>query len=158
MPSKQFKPPKLHVVKLPNSPYKIIHYDCNANVFDIQKIEALKNAKYIGEFSLKTRAGIWADTPVSIFYQEEKHPEGSNYFGIYRQGNTLMIADGISATETSWEGVLNPDTNEILYSAYHHDFQEHGVLMADGGQEYLRASPHPVISFKIKDDKIVLEE
>jgi hypothetical protein len=61
-------------------------------------------------------------------------------------------------TEENWLGVLNPGTNDVLYSAFQHDYQTLGSLMADGGKAYLRCSNHPVITFKIDKDKIILIE
>jgi hypothetical protein len=112
-------------------------------------------AKYIGEFSVAGLGGGFANLPVSIFYQQEAHPRGSNWFGLYfNHLDKLMITDGKSAVDNIWVGVLNEKTNEILYSAYRHDYQVYGDLMADGGAEYTKSSVHPHINFKIVKDTL----
>jgi hypothetical protein len=73
----------LHSIKIENSPYILNHNDILPE--DVQlKVSKLRNAKYLGEFSLPTKEGDWSDFPVAVFYQEEAHPRGSNYFGIYK--------------------------------------------------------------------------
>lgn len=150
----------LNKIKIDNSPYTLIHNDILPEEVQ-KKVCEQKKAKYLGEFSLRTKEGDWSDFPVAIFYQEEAHPEGSNYFGIYKSPlpwQSYMITNAIKATEVDWTGVLNPDTNDVLYSAYQHDYQTLGSLMADGGHCYTRCSNHPIISFKIFKDKIILVE
>lgn len=150
----EFKEPVLHKIPTSDKGFTLVHYDWNANIFDISKVEEKFNAKYVGEFTLKTKDGYWANKPVSIFYTEKKHPKGSNYFGIFMNGITLVIANGISAAENIWLGVVDPETNEILYSAYRHDYQVHNKLITDGGADYLRSSTHPVVQFKIENGTI----
>lgn len=150
----------LNKIKIENSPYTLAHNDFYDEKF-YKAVSEKKKAKYIGEFSLKTKNGSWADIPVAVFYQEDAHPQGSNYFGLYKSilpWEGLMITDAIKAVDNIWTGVLNPETNEVLYSAYQHDYQVHGDLMADGGACYTRSSKHPLVTFKIDKDKIILWE
>ena len=106
--------------------------------------------------------------PVAIFYQDEPHPEGSNYFGIYFDPlrESYMITDGISAVtyqsgEREGEPViyscgLNEETKEAIYSAYRHDYQTHnGVIMMDGGRDYCRGNlSQGLLRFKIVDGEL----
>jgi hypothetical protein len=134
---------------LNGSNYVVYHHDNHG--FKLDVVEEMYKAKYVGEFTLRTKGG-WANLPVAVFYTKEKHPEGSNYFGLFIDPfRGALITNAISAVENVWNGVLNPETGEVLYSAYRHDYQTHGNLMADGGPEYLRSSMHPVVQFQIKD-------
>lgn len=150
-----------HKIKLHDSPdFSVVHYDHLSTYIDPEKVEKEKSAKYIGEFTLKAKDGSWANTPVQIYYQKEKYKdengEHSNYFGLYFQNNRLMITDAISAVQdVIYSGVLDEDTREVLYSAFRHDYQTHGDLMADGGREYTRTSMHPTVFFKVEGDKLV---
>lgn len=101
----------------------------------IAKVEKMYNAKYVFETCIKTRFG-WSDIPVCIFYTEEAHPEGSNYFGLYRTDfGDIMITNGISATEPFDALLVGED---IIYSRYRHDYREHNGAMVDGGRDYFK--------------------
>lgn len=133
--------------------YKIIHYDKLG--LDTALVEKRYNAKYIGEFSLKSQDS-WVNTPVAVFYQKEIPPQyegiGSHYFGVYVNGDGhVMITNAKSAADHQWVGVLCEETNTILYSAYRHDFQVYKDLMADGGPDYTRSSTHNLVKINIKD-------
>ncbi len=155
----------IHKIKIENSPYELNHLDSFSAEL-VSRIATQKNAKYLGEFSVKDSRGNWLNTPVMIFYQQEKHPVGSNYFGVFLKNNLfsnelnqLMIVDGISATEHEWNAIVNTKTNEALYSAYRHDAQGLDKMFIDGGPEYLRGTLDEKfidIKFKIDKDKLVL--
>lgn len=104
----------------------------------IAKIENMYNAKYVFESCLKLKDGGWCNMPVAIFYTEEAHPEGSNYFGLYRTDfGDIMITNGISATEPFDALQVGED---IIYSRYRHDYREHKGAMVDGGRDYFKRS------------------
>lgn len=130
----------------------IIHYDTLQNYIIPEKVEEIKDAKYLGEFTLKTVDGGWANKPVQLYFQENP-PENaeSNYFALHFNGQgEVLISDGKSAVENVfYSGVLNEKTNEVLYSAYRHDYQKHGDLIADGGRDYFRGSLHSYVQFYI---------
>ena len=117
-------------------------------------IEEKYNAKYIGEFSYKNGSQGWLNQPMALFYTEKPHPAGSNYLGVMitstpTEYTTTVIVNGVSAVEHVWDGVLNEETNEVIYSAFRHDYQVLGDLMADGGAEYTRSSLHTSVKLKI---------
>lgn len=110
----------------------------------IKIIEDKYNGKYVFESAIKAKGGGWTDRAFAIFYTEEAHPEGSNYFAIgwafdYRDRLTnpeLIIANGIDATE-EFQGVEYKD--EVYYSRYCHDFRQFtNGLFVDGGRDYTR--------------------
>lgn len=107
------------------------------NQEQIKIIEDKYNGKYVFESALKTKDGRWTDRAFAIFYTEEPHPQGSNYFAIGRNHlDRLIIADGISATD-EFEGVLY--NNEVYYSRFCHDFRQFtNGLFVDGGRDYTR--------------------
>lgn len=116
-----------------------IHNECTFLKPDgIAKVENMYNAKYVFESCLKTKDGGWCNLPVAIFYTEKAHPEGSNYFGLYRTDTgELMITNGISATEP-FDGLRIGD--DVIYSRYRHDYREYNGGMVDGGRDYFRHS------------------
>ena len=103
-------------------------------------VEVRKDAKYIGDFCVKTKSG-WSAQPVSIFYQQNPPAPFSNYFGIYLDytSGKLMITDGSSVTQEPILGIAS-STGEVVYSRYGHDFRslENGEGSIDGGREYTR--------------------
>ena len=124
----------------------------------ITNIENKYNAKYVFESCLKNRFGAWTEFPVAIFYTEEAHPEGSNYFGFYRNDfGDYMITNGISATE-DFKGIRVGE--DIYYSRYRHDYREFGPFFVDGGRDYIRygGEPHEdMIQVKLRVNKDKLE-
>lgn len=143
--------------KIKAGDYTIVHYDFLSNevLTNIESVENLYEAKYIGEFSILLKETEWSNFPVAIFYTQDPHPKGSNYIGIYLSpsDNKVYITNGISVSQTEWTGVVN-EKNEILYSAFRHDYQKHGDLMVDGGKDYLRSSMHPIKKFRIVKGEI----
>jgi len=91
--------------------------------FNISKVEDLYQAKYVGQFCLKTRGGAWADAEVSVFYTSApSKPEYSNYFALFVQDGKVMISDARDVTEGTFTGVV-ADNGDIVYSRYLHDFR-----------------------------------
>lgn len=140
--------------------HTLVHHDSMKKFFKMEEVEKIKNAKYMGEFTVKNPSGSWANIPVSVFYQEKAHPEGSNYFGLFFEPlrGHLMITDAKSVAEHKWIGVLNEKTKEILYSAYRHDFQTYEEMMIDGGPEYTKSYPNAkLVEFYLEKDKIKVD-
>ena len=125
----------------------------------ILKIEDKYNATYVFESCLKDVYGNWANFPVAIFYTEEAHPEGSNYFGLYlTEDKTLMITNGIKATEESFSGVMAKN-GDVIYSRYRHDYRtsDDGSVFVDGGRDYFRSGVYAkeqYVSLRVNKDKL----
>ena len=118
------------------------------NCDGIAMAEKMYNAKYVFESCLKTKDGGWCNMPVAIFYTEKAHPEGSNYFGLYRTDyGDLMITNGISATEPFDALQVGED---IIYSRYRHDCREYNGAMVDGGRDYFKRSADRGTPVKLK--------
>jgi hypothetical protein len=109
----------------------------------IAKIEKAYNAKYVFESCIKDRDGGWCNWPSAIFYTEEAHPQGSNYFALYHERVSIgrepqfMITNGISAIEP-FDALQVGD--DVIYSRYRHDYREYKGYMVDGGRDYFRRS------------------
>lgn len=106
----------------------------------IKLIEKKYNAKYVLETCIKDTNDQWANMPCAIFYNEEAHPQGSNYFALYysQRHNTFMITNGLSAVDgVVFNGIECED--EVVYSRYRHDFRKHkNGAYIDGGRDYTR--------------------
>lgn len=135
------------------------------NAAGIQKIEELKNAKYVCETCVRTRYpdGPWADQPVAIFMGKEAHPvSGSKYFGIYvNMTEQVMIVNAQSAVDEPITGVI-ADNGDIIYSRYRHDFRksEDGSVFIDGGRDYVKSGLYPsnrFVTLIIEDGKLVID-
>lgn len=121
---------------------------------DISIVEAKRDAKFIGCFPIGDR-----NQYVYVFYNKEKHPQGSNYFGLYYNyaREDWFIIDAGEVEKKEYCGILRPD-DTILHSYHRHNYvnDEHGN-MVDGGNEYFK---HYIkwgraITFNFKDGKIV---
>lgn len=119
----------------------------------IKAIESKYKARYVCESCLRGLDDQWVNFPAAIFYTDNPHPEGSNYFGIFlHQGledsNHVMITDGISATGQDMVGVI-ADNGDVIYSRYRHDYRESndGSVFIDGGRDYTR------VGFKEESEK-----
>jgi hypothetical protein len=124
----------------------------------IAKVEEAYKAKYVFESCLKDRNGNWLNFPVAIFYTKEAHPEGSNYFALYKRPGEegVYISNGISAVEETYTGIAVG--NDVAYSRYRHDFRSIGDCFVDGGRDYLRCggSPDSVVKFRVVEDRLEL--
>ena len=60
----------------------------------IEKIEERYNAKYVFETQLKLRSDKWSDFSSAVFYADP-HPQGSNWFGIWKDDGRFMISNAI---------------------------------------------------------------
>lgn len=115
-----------------------IHNECTFLKPDgIAKMENMYKATFVMESCLKTKDGGWANFPAAIFYTEEAHPEGSNYFALYHDGSRFLICNGISAIEP-FDGIQVGD--DVYYSHYRHHNQECGPVDIDGGRDYVKLS------------------
>ena len=108
----------------------------------ISDIEKKYKAKYIMDSCLKSESGNWLNFPAAFFYTEEKHPEGSNYFALYKLDGSTYITNGIRITEGEFNGFLFED-GELVHSRYRHDWFEHRGAMVDGGRDYFRCGERP---------------
>jgi hypothetical protein len=103
----------------------------------IEKIESLKNAKYVCSTE---HQGLC----IEVFYADEAHPDsGSRYFGLYKAGRTgeLMITNGAFIEDQVIDGIV-ADDGEIIFSRYRHDYRKSsdGSVFIDGGRSYTRCS------------------
>jgi hypothetical protein len=129
----------------------------------IETVEREYKAKYVLESCLKYKDGDWGNRPAAIFYTEEAHPRGSNYFALYFRGDSLMITDGLpSIKDVVFSGI--EAEGEVVYSRYRHDFREgkNGAFV-DGGRDYFkyggdRFSDYNVVKFKVVKDHLEIIE
>lgn len=98
----------------------------------VKKIEELRNARWLLDTEHKGH-------PVSVFWQDEAHPNGSNFFALYYKNVPweLMITDGAFILDQSIRGIMLPSGN-VIYSRYVHDFFEREGVAIDGGRSYTR--------------------
>ena len=139
----------------------VIHNECSfLKPEGIKIIEEKYNAKYVFESCLKLRDGGWCNFPAAIFYTEEAHPQGSNYFAIYEKQLTItrdpefLITNGISATEPFDALQIGDD---VIYSRYRHDYREYKGAMVDGGRDYFKRSANYGTPVKLRVNKDKLE-
>lgn len=125
--------------------------------FNIAKVESEYNAKYVGEFCLRTVNGSWANAAVSVFYvAKPARKEYSNYFGIFQRDGNTFITNAISAAQEPFVGLVAKD-GEVIYSAYRHDFtrSKDESVYIDGGREYVRrGGAGEVVLLSIVEDRI----
>jgi len=110
--------------------------------FDIAKVEARYNAKFVGQFCLKTKSGSWAESPADVYWQEKPPVEGySNYFALIIQMGAAYITSGASAVEQPITAIV-ADDGEVIYSRYRHDYRssKDGSVFIDGGRDYTKSS------------------
>ena len=101
------------------------------------------NAKYVIDTCLRTMDGAWANFPAAIFYAKEAHPQGSNYFAIYKgSSGDWLITNGYDAVQGVFHGILFED-GELVHSRYRHDYFVHREAMADGARDYFRSNTCP---------------
>lgn len=130
---------------------------------NISIVELKYNAKYVGDFCLKTNGGGWSDFPIAIFYQPNPDllARHTNYFGIFvDEDHHCVITNGESAFSEPITGLITDD-GTVIYSRYRHDYvtSKNGELFIDGGRDYTRFSDghHRLVKLLIDKDKLVID-
>jgi hypothetical protein len=125
----------------------------------ISYFEKEYSAKYVFETCLRAREGGWANFPAAVFYTEEAHPRGSNYFALYFNGSSLYITDaGPSIIDEEFTGL--EAEGEVVYSRYRHDcrYGKNGAFV-DGGRDYFRYGgdafdDYNIVKFRVEKDHL----
>lgn len=130
--------------------------DANA----VLTIEQKYDAVYMGYWSIKNSSGSWSDNPVDVFYQPnpDRSQGHTNYFGIFKRQDSLMICNAESAFSEGMYGVELSD-GEVLVSRYRHDCVMKSGVMVDGGRDYVRRSGSGVreVMITVNKDQFVME-
>jgi hypothetical protein len=107
----------------------------------IQRIQTEYNVKFVCETVSKDRRGCWIDQPGALFYNEVKHPDGSNWMIVYHgaEQGVIVITDGITAVEPDNRitGIINQD-EVVVYSVFRHHYAVLDNGFIDGGRDYVR--------------------
>jgi len=136
------------------------HFNTNA----IKIIEEKYNAKYMGYWCTKRNGGeSWNEVPVDVFYVE--NPDTSkghtNYFGMFRKGENVLITDASSCFNDTITGVLCPD-GEVAVSRYRHDCRAAGSGAIDGGRDYMKligeACRYPKVHVTVEGGEFTFKE
>jgi hypothetical protein len=124
----------------------------------IGKIEERYNARYVFESQLRLRSDRWSDFSAAVFYTEEPHPEGSNWFGIWNNNGRFMISNAISAVEEPFFGAL-AENGDVIYSRRPGDLRESAdkSVFIDGGRDHCRHDLiHEIVKLKVVKDQVVV--
>jgi hypothetical protein len=124
----------------------------------IGKIEQRYQARYVFESQLKLRSSQWSDFSAAVFYVDEPHPEGSNWFGIWNDNGRFMISNAISAVEEPFFGAV-AENRDVIYSRHPRDFRESEdmTVFVDGGRNHFRHDlEHEIMKLKVVKDKVVV--
>ena len=125
----------------------------------IEKIEELRSAKYMGYWCLRSRNGGWTEQPFDVFYQKElSDPSHSHYFALMRRDGEIFIANGESAFAEVITALLTKE-GSVLVSRYRHDYvaASPGEFI-DGGRDYLRwGGQGQLANFAVKDGEFVFQ-
>ncbi len=124
----------------------------------IKKIEERYNAEYVFETQLKLRSDKWSNFSAAVFYTEDPHPEGSNWFGIWNNNGRFMISNAISAVEEPFFGSV-AENGDVVYSRHSSDLRESAdkTVFIDGGREHSRHDLiHEIVKLKVVKDKVVV--
>lgn len=99
----------------------------------VEKFEDEKNAYFLGCFPV---GGL--NCLCFVFYSHEKHPRGSNYFGIYynSQEDSWMVINAGSVEGKQFQGLEKQ--GRVYYSRFRHDLRKNGKDIIDGGWDYCR--------------------
>lgn len=126
----------------------------NVAQFSIEKVEAKYNAKFVGQFCLKTVSGSWGESPADIYYVQnpDRSLGHSNYFGLITQRGGVYITRGDAAVAENITAIV-ADDGEILYSKFRHDYNvsKDKSVWIDGGRDYTRSGGEKFVTLKIVD-------
>ncbi len=123
----------------------------------IRKVEDRYKAKYVFESQLKLRSDQWSDFSAAVFYSDEPHPKGSNWFGLWDNAGRLMISNAISAVNEPFFGAV-AENGDVIYSRHPRDFRESDdkTVFVDGGRGHFRHDlEHEIVKLKVVKDRVV---
>jgi len=135
----------------------------------IKLIEEKYNCKYVFETSPIDDAGNRLCQTLTVFYCEEKHPEGSNYLGVLFRGDQTYLTDALPHI-ADYYNCIQAEDGQIIYSRHRHDYRASNddSVHIDGGQNYLKFSVSPDFKsfnrnvhlkhFKIVDGEVLIME
>lgn len=122
----------------------------------VEKVEEKRKAFFLGVFPV---GGM--NCKCFVFWNEEKHPRGSNYFGLYWNGaqDSWMVINAGSVHNKLFQGILK--RGKVIYSRYRHDCRYSGKDMIDGGWDYQRYSLNTkrakIVHCMISDGKVIIQ-
>jgi len=127
----------------------------------IEKIEKMRNAKYMGYWCGRDNQGNWAEQPLDVFYDPEPDTKKGHghYFGLVVQHDKVLITNAESCFSESMVGVM--EDGEIYVSRYRHDFvQTPGGKIIDGGRDYVKTNVEPAgcITVTVEGDEFIFEQ
>lgn len=124
----------------------------------IKEIQEKYNAKYIIDSCIPTINGN-SNFPCAVFYSEVAHPKGSNFFCIFSNNGSMMIANAAFILEQSIQAIQALD-GELIISRYRHDFvtSSDETVSIDGGREYTRILYSPELKDIPKQFTITVNE
>jgi len=126
----------------------------------IKKVEDTYGAKFVFESQLKLRSEKWSDFSAAVFYTAIEHPEGSNWFGIWKRAGKYMISNAISAVDEPFFGIV-ADNADVIYSRHVNDCREspdRSTFIA-GGRDRLRYDmEHYVVKLRVYKDKLIIAD
>jgi hypothetical protein len=126
----------------------------------IRKIEALKEAKYMGYWCTKRLDGnSWNERPVDVFYVENPNRDAghSNYFGMFIQNDSIYITNAESCFSEPIVGSVCAD-GEVIVSRYRHDYVAKKGAMIDGGRDYTRTNMCPTARVTVDGGEFLIQE
>lgn len=112
--------------------------------WQLKKVEEMRAATYL----LDTTEGT---IPMSYFYADEAHPEGSNYFKLFYLNGQLRIANGIDIEDKTFDAI--EDDGILYHSRSRHDYRVVGDFFIDGGRAYTRSNCASLKTFVIRKGK-----
>jgi len=126
---------------------------------NIESIERLYEAKYVGAWSIKEKSGNWSLHPVEVFYQPIlKDPSHKHYFGVYLgpEGH-VHICDATSAFSDPIAGAVAND-DEIIVSGYRHDYRKSrdGSVFIDGGRDYIKTNTRKLVNLTMVEGNLIV--
>jgi hypothetical protein len=124
----------------------------------IRKVEDRYKANYVFESQLKLRSEQWSDFSAAVFFTDEPHPNGSNWFGLWDNAGSLMISNAFSAANEPFFGAV-AENGDVIYSRHTRDFRESEdkTVFVDGGRAHFRHDlEHEIVRLKVVKDRVVL--
>lgn len=124
----------------------------------IQKIEERYGATYVFESQLKLRSDRWSEFSAAVFYCEEPHPKGSNWFGIWENHGRFMISNATSAVDEPFFGAV-AENGDVIFSRHCSDCRESEdrTVFVDGGRSHFRSDlEHEIVKMKVVRDRVVI--
>lgn len=132
-------------------------------------LENHPDKRWVADVQAVAEDGTVLSTCVSLFWEAEPHPGGSNYAIFHtvaplpgEDGRQVRVANGASTAAAPLTGLVVDDggAKKVIFSQHRHHFHQVGDAFIDGGRDYVRTNVFDrdrFVRLVVREDRLVVD-